>query len=161
MRTVSKASRAALSAVSSSRESRAACPHANAFGARSCPCPNSFQSSSPPSMHRLRFAVASLLLAPALVKAQSAASPRAVMPIDFVNSAEFGWLAKPVLASRVLDDMTQPAKWRMTGSGTLSFPDSLRMGDTRALRIDMKLNQGANMPERPRLPAINLQRTFD
>ena len=38
--------------------------------------------------------------------------PRALMPIEYQNSAEFGWLKKPVLASRVLDDMTQPATWR-------------------------------------------------
>ncbi len=105
-------------------------------------------------------AVTSLLCSPALVFAQGDASPRTVMPIDFVNSAEAGWLAKPVLARRVLDDMTQPAIWKLTGSGTLSFPDAPRLGDMRALRVDMRLNQGANMPERPRLPAINLQRAF-
>ncbi len=34
---------------------------------------------------------------------------RPLMPIEFQHSAEYGWLQKPVLASRVLDDMTQPA----------------------------------------------------
>src|SRR5215208_2331373 len=35
-------------------------------------------------------------------------APRALLPIEYENSAEFGWLRKPVIASRVLDDMTQP-----------------------------------------------------
>ena len=55
----------------------------------------------------LRLALALLALAPAPVIAQRGPTARALLPIEQVNSAEFGWLAKPVLASRVLDDMTQ------------------------------------------------------
>lgn len=94
---------------------------------------------------------------PNLLGAQSLAPPRALLPIDFPNSAEYGWLAKPVHASRVLDDMTQPANWKLTGAGMLSFPDTPRLGDMRALRVDMQLNRPP-LPERPRLPAINLRR---
>jgi len=80
------------------------------------------------------------------------------MPIEFVNSAEFGWLRKPVRASRIIDDMTRPNDWTMTGSGRLSFPDSLRLGDMRALRVDMQLYREGPTGTRPRLPAVNLQR---
>jgi hypothetical protein len=83
---------------------------------------------------------------------------RALLPIDFVNSAEFGWLQKPVLASRVLDDMTQPSTWKMTGTGTLSFPTAPRLGDMRTLRVDMQMFRDTPAPNRARLSSINLQR---
>lgn len=110
-------------------------------------------------------AFALLALVPSLARAQAATSngvvtPRGLLPIDFVNSAEAGWMKKPVLASRVLDDMTQPNVWKLTGAGTLSFPSVPQLGDMRALRVDMRLNQGANIPAQPRLPAVNLQRAF-
>lgn len=92
------------------------------------------------------------------LSSQQLTTPRAVLPIDFEHSAEFGWLAKPVQASRVVDDMTTPSAWRMTGAGTLSFPEAPRLGDMRALRVDMRLNQGANSTAPVRLPAVNLQR---
>lgn len=111
-------------------------------------------------MRLLCTAAAVLLLAPTAVTAQSAAPPRALLPIDFVNSAEFGWLGKRVLAGRVLDDMTQPAIWRLSGAGQLSFPTSPGLGDMRALRVDMQLNASAPATGRPRLPAVNLQRAF-
>lgn len=103
---------------------------------------------------------AAMLLVPCTAFAQSAAPARALLPIDFVNSAEFGWLQKPVLASRVLDDMTQPSIWKMTGNGTLTFPTAPRLGDMRALRVDMQLSAIDASTGRPRLPAVNLQRAF-
>ncbi|HET9439489.1 MAG TPA: hypothetical protein VFO52_04935, partial [Longimicrobiales bacterium] len=47
---------------------------------------------------------------------------RPLMPIEFEHSAEFGWLKKPVLANRLLDDMRKPDDWRMTGTATFTFP---------------------------------------
>src|SRR5689334_7804752 len=48
-----------------------------------------------------------------LAAAGFAQQPRPLMPIDFQRSAEFRQLAKPVQASRMLDDMTQASTWRM------------------------------------------------
>lgn len=91
---------------------------------------------------------------------QGTSRPRPLLPIDFEHSAEFGWQAKRVLASRVLDDMTQPEAWKLTGSGTLSFPEAPRLRDMRAMRVDMQLTMAAPANGRPRLPAVNLQRAF-
>ncbi len=124
-------------------------------------------------MRLLRTALATLLmwspLAPRLAMAQvdsiehvaqRAARPRPLLPIDFVNSAEAGWLAKRVLASRVLDDMTEPGLWKVSGAGALSFPAVPRLLDMRVMRVDMRLNRDASTPDRPRLPSVNLQRAF-
>ena len=102
----------------------------------------------------LAFAAALLLPAPAAI----AQSPRTLMPIDFQHSAEFGWLRKPVHARRVLDDMTQPGAWKLTGTGTLSYPAGPRLGTMRALRVDMQLFRDTPAPNRARLPAVNLRR---
>src|SRR5688500_10857895 len=102
-----------------------------------------------------RWLAALLLCAPPAVAAQSS---RALMPIDFVNSAEFGWLKKPVLASRVLDDMTSPALWRSSGTGALSFPDAPGLGGMRVLRVDLQMFRGPPAPTRNRLSSVNIQR---
>jgi len=124
-------------------------------------------------MRLLRTALALLLLSspfapcramaqvdPIARAAQQAATPRPLLPIDFVNSAEAGWLAKRVLASRVLDDMTAPGIWKMSGAGALSFPAGPRLRDMQVMRVDMQLNRDASTPDRPRLPSVNLQRAF-
>ena len=82
---------------------------------------------------------------------------RALLPIDFTNSAEAGWLAKPVKSRRALDDMRTVGGWKLSGAGTMSLVDSVRTGDRRALRVEMTLNR-APLPERPRLPSVNLAR---
>ncbi len=97
--------------------------------------------------------------APALA-AQSQAPRRALLPIDFTQSAEHGWLAKPVLARRVLDDHTRPGTWTLSGAGTLTVLPAPVLGDMRALRVDMRLNRAPDLPERPRLPAVNLRRAI-
>jgi hypothetical protein len=80
------------------------------------------------------------------------------MPIEFEHSAEFGWLTKPVHASRILDDMSNPAAWRFTGSGRISFPSEPRLDGMHVLRMDVQLFRDSVIPTRSRLPAINLQR---
>ena len=79
---------------------------------------------------------------------------RRLLPIEFEHSAEFGWLRKPVLASRVLDDMTQPANWRFTGTGKLTFP-------TGSLRVDVQMFTDSPAPTRSRLSSVNLRRIID
>jgi len=88
-------------------------------------------------------------------------APRALMPIDFVNSAEFRWLGKMVHASRTLDDMTRPASWRFTGTGRLTFPTEPRLDGMRVLRVDMQMVTGTPAPTRNGLSSVSLQRPFD
>jgi hypothetical protein len=103
------------------------------------------------------FSLGVLILASASTAAQT---PRPLMPIDFVNSAEYGWLRKPVLASRVLDDMTQPSTWRFTGTGRISFPATTALGDMRFMRVDMDMFRDKPAPTRGGLSSVNLQRNF-
>lgn len=91
----------------------------------------------------------------------AAQQPRALMPIEFENSAEFGWLRKEVQASRVLDELTGPATWRFTGTGTLSFPTQPSLAGDRVMRVDVQMFRDAPAPTRNRLPSVNLRRSFD
>lgn len=98
----------------------------------------------------------------ALVCAGTAAdAQRTLLPIDYVNSAEFGWLQKPVLASRVLDDMSDSSKWRFSGTGSVSFPEAPRLGDMRAMRVDLQVFRETPAPNRSRLSSVYLARPFD
>ena len=83
-----------------------------------------------------------------------AQSARPLLPIPFEHSAEFGWLRKPVLASRVLDEMKVPANWRFTGTGKLSFPPG-------SLRVDMQMFTDSPAPTRNRLSTVNLRRAIN
>lgn len=82
------------------------------------------------------------------------------MPIEFRHSAEFRWLSKEVLASRPLDDMTDPDRWRFQGTGELSFPSEPRLGDRRVLRVDMTMFRDVPAPTRNGLSSVNLRRVF-
>jgi len=106
--------------------------------------------------HRLFLLLASCALAmtPAALPAQA---HRALLPIDMANAAETGWLAKPVLANRVLDDMTNAATWNFSGTGTLSFPVEPRRGAMRVLRVDMQMFRDKPAPTRNGLSSVNLQ----
>ena len=97
----------------------------------------------------------------ALAMTAGAQQPRALLPIDFRNSAEARWLEKPVKASRVLDDMSHPDTWRMTGTGALTFPQEPRLGDMHVLRVDMQMFSTAPAPTSNKLSSINLRRVFD
>jgi hypothetical protein len=108
-----------------------------------------------------RIVLALVLGATTSMRAVAQTPPRALLPIDFEHSAEFGWLRKPVHASRTLDDMTRPDSWRFTGTGSLSFPAEPRLGDMRVLRVDMQMFRDAPAPMRSRLSAVNLRRAFD
>ncbi len=106
----------------------------------------------------------SSLLVPAFLAGVAAAlpaqTPRPLLPIPFERSAEAGWLRKPVLASRTLDDMREPSAWKFSGTGTLAFPPEPRLGDMRVLRVDLQLFHDAPAPTRSRLSSVNLQRAF-
>ena len=92
--------------------------------------------------------------------ALAAQTPRQLMPIDFTRSAEYGWLQKPVLASRVLDAMTDSASWNISGSANVTFPATPRLGDMRAMRVELRTFPGRPAPTRTRLSSVNLRRDF-
>jgi hypothetical protein len=105
-------------------------------------------------LHRASIVVAFLL------PAGAAAQPRPLLPVEFEHSAEFAWLAKPVAARRVLDDMTDPSRWQLQGTGTHSFLAAPAPVHARALRVDMEMFQNAPAPTRNRLSTVNLRRSF-
>ena len=107
----------------------------------------------------LFFAVAACLtLAHAsMTQAQSAAPVRPLLPIDFVHSAEFRWLQKPVHASRTLDDMSDSSRWAFSGTGAISFPTAPQLGDMRVLRVDMRIFRDAPAPTRSKFSQVNLR----
>ncbi len=90
----------------------------------------------------------------------AASAPRALLPIEFEHSAEFGWLKKPILDSRLLDDMTDAGKWRTSGTATITFPAQPRLGDMRVLRVDMQMFTDSPAPTRNRLSSVNLRRNI-
>ena len=89
-----------------------------------------------------------------------AQAPRPLMPINLTNSAEATWLKKPVLASRVLDDMTQPSTWKFSGTGRISFPTKPLHEGLRGLRVDMQMFVDKPAPTRNGLSSVTLQRAF-
>lgn len=110
-------------------------------------------------MHRRPLSACTSLLATILLSTAAASqTPRPLMPIDFTRSAEYGWLRKPVLERRVLDDMTDSSRWRLSGTATASFPAEPRLGDMRVMRVDLQLFPGRPAPTRTRLSTFNLRR---
>ena len=118
------------------------------------------RNGSPRAAGLSSFALA-LCIAAALPPAGAGQTPRALIPIEFENSAEFAGLRKPVHARRTLDDMTRPGTWRFTGTGDLSFPAEPRLGDMRVLRVDVRMFTDTPAPTRNRLSSVNLRRAFD
>src|SRR5687768_11793368 len=107
-------------------------------------------------MMHIRFGFSALLITSGIASAQAPV----IMPINLENSAESGWLKKPVHASRMLDDMTTPGNWVFQGTGKLSFPSSNAEFGGRALRVDMDMFTTTPAPNRTRLSSVNLRRAF-
>ncbi len=99
---------------------------------------------------------AALASAPTLC-AQSARRP---LSADLTRSAEAGWLAKPVLSSRVLDDMSDPVTWQFRGQGTLTTGRDSTPDGMPAFRISLAMLGDSAAPTRNGLAAINLSRAF-
>ncbi len=83
------------------------------------------------------------LAAGALLSALAAAQPRVPLRAVDADSAERAWRNKKVHASRVLDDMTAPARWTLTGRGELTFPAA---SDRRHLRVNVALDSPTALP---------------
>ena len=86
--------------------------------------------------------------------------PHMPMPIEFQNSAEFGWLNKKVLDSRLLDDMSDPTTWTVQGQANVIGTQPGSVGLPHALRVDMELSREQPPPTRNGLAAVNLKRSF-
>lgn len=82
------------------------------------------------------------------------------LPLEVEHSAEFRWLNKPVLASRMLDDMSDPATWQFRGTGTLTPLRDVGPGGVPALRVDVNMYRDRPAPTRNGLSAVNLRRSF-
>ncbi len=106
----------------------------------------------------MKLVIVAVLFGASLVHAQS---PRQLLPIDYVNSAEYAATLKKVHASRVLDDMSNPANWRFSGTGELSFPNDAVLGGMRYLRVGVKMFTTEPAPTRNRLSSVNLMRVFE
>src|SRR5688572_9868715 len=96
----------------------------------------------------------------AVALSANAQAPLMPMPVHYEESAEAGWLRKPVLASRVLDDMTRPETWKFQGTGRQSFRVDTGSMMTPVMRIDMDMFTDRPAPTRNRLSSINLRREF-
>ncbi|HEX2722784.1 MAG TPA: glycoside hydrolase family 9 protein [Gemmatimonadaceae bacterium] len=92
--------------------------------------------------------------------ASAQAQAPGLMPIPTQNSAEWGWLKKPVLASRLLDDMTVPASWTFQGTGRISFTSGTDGIYSHGLRVDMDMFTDKPAPTRNGLSSVNLKRAF-
>jgi hypothetical protein len=106
-------------------------------------------------------ALGSLTLALALSACASAPRPGLPLPIDLANSAEAGWLKKAVQASRLLDDMSDPATWHFQGTGRIAFTIAPAPMTMPVLRVDMIMYPDGSAPTRNHLSAVNLKRSFD
>ena len=80
------------------------------------------------------------------------------MPIEFEHSAEFGWLNKKVLESRLLDGMTDPKTWSLQGQAKLTFSPESGPSGMRALRVDMEMFRDKPAPTRNGLASAVLRR---
>ncbi|HYD53945.1 MAG TPA: glycoside hydrolase family 9 protein [Gemmatimonadaceae bacterium] len=87
-----------------------------------------------------------------------AQAPRPLLPIEFQHSAEYRWLRKPVLARRLLDDMTDSSRWRLTGTGAIAFGRPTSLGAMRAARVELQMFRDAPAPTRNQLSSVNLRR---
>ena len=108
------------------------------------------------SLPVLRFAPVALLLA-LPIRAQQVSLP---LPIDLQHSAETRWLAKPVLARRVLDDLSKPGSWQFSGTGTMTFDTVRTASPTAVLRVNVTMFPHGDAPTRNHLSAVNLRRPF-
>jgi hypothetical protein len=62
-------------------------------------------------------------------------APLQPLPIDETETAVQRWLAKPVLASRLLDDMEQTNHWSHSGRGEMTFVTDRARDGRQSLRV--------------------------
>ena len=87
--------------------------------------------------------------------------PRMPMPAEVTNSAEYKWLNKTVLETRILDDMSDPADWSFQGQGRMTFPTNTGIPGMPHLRVDVDIHDQQPAAGRSGgLPAVAAVRSF-
>lgn len=92
--------------------------------------------------------------------AAAAQTPTELLPIEFEHSAEFRWLNKEVIESRMLDDMSDPDTWTIDGTGTARFTENEGPGGSSMMRVDMQMYVDEPAPTGNGLSSVNLSRAF-
>jgi hypothetical protein len=75
------------------------------------------------------------LLALLLLPAFAGEEPRLPMKAHFEDSALYRWLQKPVLETRLLDDMENPSTWAHSGFGEMTFTTERAIDGHQSLRL--------------------------
>ena len=83
--------------------------------------------------------------------ALAVAQPRLPAPPDPTRSAVHSWARKPVHETRLLDDLSTPSRWTLTGRGRLTFPPA---ADHPCLRVDVDLQGQSTLPVASAVRAI-------
>lgn len=63
------------------------------------------------------------------------ALPQMPMKVDYENTTTYRWLNKPVLESRLLDDMEDSANWTRHGDGQMSFTQQRCKDGKQSIRL--------------------------
>jgi hypothetical protein len=106
----------------------------------------------------LRLAAAMMIIAAAGPQVTAAQPASPLMPIDLLNSAEAGWRAKPVLASRPIPIMKDD--WVFQGTGQITNIPARGDMLTPGVRVVMDMFTKEPAPTRNRLSSVNLRRNF-
>ncbi|MEO8371679.1 MAG: glycoside hydrolase family 9 protein [Candidatus Solibacter sp.] len=73
----------------------------------------------------------------------AAGQTRAPVRQDPTHAAEHAWAKKKTYETRVLDDISTPSRWVVTGHGELTFPSG---GERRFLRVNVSLEGQTALP---------------
>ena len=76
-------------------------------------------------------------------------APRMPMQACFRDTAAYRWLQKPVLETRLLDDMENPATWTHSGIGTMTFTQERAMDGRQSLRLQATLGLSSGYSNPP------------
>ncbi|HEX4784669.1 MAG TPA: glycoside hydrolase family 9 protein [Candidatus Sulfotelmatobacter sp.] len=100
------------------------------------------KSKSSASYHLWRFIIAAAFCAFCLCAFLGAQQnvPQMPMHARFEDGAEFRWLNKKVLDSRLLDNMEDVSSWTFTGSGEMALTDARAKDGRHSLRIRSTTN---------------------
>ena len=111
-----------------------------------------------------RRALAGLVAAAGLLAAARPARPATPTPmkVPVENSARARWLVKPVLASRLLDDMEDANTWTHFGPGAMRFTAERCRSGKRSVRLESPTKLPKPNPTRGRpFGEAGLRRRFD
>jgi len=83
------------------------------------------------------------------------------MPIDYTKTTTYRWLQKPVLESRLLDDMENPSTWKFEGTGEMSFTTERAKDGKQSLRLSAPTKGTQPSPQGRPWGAATAVRTFN